>query len=482
VFALQDRTESAARPMRMWSSRAHLIAAVVLASGFVAALAINLPGHLEYDSFQQLIEGRRGVYDYWHPPIMSWILGVEDAIVRGASLFVIFNTILAFGSLALLLWLPRRVSWAAVMCAAIFVALPQLILYQGIVWKDILFADTCVAAFVCLAYTPILWPQPGRRFALMAASVVLLSIAALTRQNGAIILPCAAAALGLIAARQSPAHRWRAGLVYASAFLFFTGALCSGASALLQLRSDGRPSRQQQIKLLEEYDLVGALKRQPDLPLSELTKSSPELVALMRKNGVRLYSPIAVDPLDDDDDLHDALDNAPADTLAQQWRQLIVGNPGIYIAVRERVFGWLFLGLHTAQCVPYVVGVEDDEPEMRNELGIKPRFDNRDKTLENYVKKFVGTPVMAHVTFGALAFLSFVLLIVRRRTEDIAVAGLLAAAMLYTLSFFVISIACCYRYLYLLDLSAMAAMLYLSCDFKLPSSGKSASKPGTRIT
>lgn len=459
---------SAERTTTMWSSRAHLLAAVILATGLVAALAINLPGHLEYDSFQQLIEGRRGIYDNWHPPIMSWILGVGDAIVPGASLFVIFDTLLAFASLASMLWLPPRVSWAAVVCAAILVALPQIILYQAIVWKDILFADTCLAGFACLAYAAVRWRQPRQRFALIAASAFLSMIAVLTRQNGAIILPCAAITLGMIAARQSPANRRREGCVYASAFLIFVGAFSVGVSALLNLRSDGRPSAQQQIKLLEEYDLIGALKRQPDLRLSELTKSSPRLAGLMRSHGVRLYSPIAVDPLDDDDDLHDALDGTSSGTMARQWRGLIVDHPGTYLAVRAKVFGWLFLGLHTAQCVPYVVGVEDDEPEMRKELGIKPRYDRRDQALEMYAARFVGTPLLAHITFGAIALLGIVLLIIRRRPEDIAMAGLLAAAMLFTASFFVVSIACCYRYLYLLDLSAITAMLYLSCDFRLP--------------
>ena len=41
-----------------------------------------------------------------------------------------------------------------------------------------------------------------------------------------------------------------------------------------------------------------------------------------------------------------------------------------------------------------------------------------------------------------------------------AVAGLLAGALVFTLSFSVISIACDYRYLIFLDLAVMAASLY----------------------
>jgi len=53
-----------------------------------------------------------------------------------------------------------------------------------------------------------------------------------------------------------------------------------------------------------------------------------------------------------------------------------------------------------------------------------------------------------------------VFLLVRRRAADIAVAAMLGAAFAFTASFALISLACDYRYLYVLDLSAMAALLY----------------------
>ena len=51
------------------------------------------------------------------------------------------------------------------------------------------------------------------------------------------------------------------------------------------------------------------------------------------------------------------------------------------------------------------------------------------------------------------------LLLRRRAPADLAVAGLLAGALVFTLTFFFISIACDYRYLIFLDLAAMAAAL-----------------------
>src|SRR5271154_2498504 len=80
----------------------------LLVAGFVICAAVNLPGHLSYDSVMQLNEGRRGFYANWHPPMMSWILGVLDAAWPGTALFVIFDAALLFGSLAALYRLGQK--------------------------------------------------------------------------------------------------------------------------------------------------------------------------------------------------------------------------------------------------------------------------------------------------------------------------------------------------------------------------------------
>ena len=73
--------------------------ALVLALGCAVSLGMNLPGHLSYDSILQLWQGRSGVYNTWHPPVMAWLLGLGDALVPGASLFVVLDTLLLYGAL-----------------------------------------------------------------------------------------------------------------------------------------------------------------------------------------------------------------------------------------------------------------------------------------------------------------------------------------------------------------------------------------------
>jgi apolipoprotein N-acyltransferase len=70
----------------------------------------------------------------------------------------------------------------------------------------------------------------------------------------------------------------------------------------------------------------------------------------------------------------------------------------------------------------------------------------------------MGTPVFSHLFFALAGLLAMVLL---WRSGERALAAMLAAAFAFTMSFFWISIACDYRYLYFLDLAVIAAWLYL---------------------
>jgi uncharacterized membrane protein YphA (DoxX/SURF4 family) len=57
-------------------------------------------------------------------------------------------------------------------------------------------------------------------------------------------------------------------------------------------------------------------------------------------------------------------------------------------------------------------------------------------------------------------------LFARRRAADIAIAFMLLATFAFTASFFVISIACDYRYLYFLDLATLVAAFYVAFDWR----------------
>ena len=447
-----------------YHSAPRLIAAAIIIAGFVAMVIVNYPGHLEFDSIRQLLEGRSRVYSNWHPPIMSWLLGVADAIEPGAAPFFIFDTALAFGAILSLLWLPPRSSWASVAAALLVVALPQLFLFQAIVWKDMLFADACLAGFVCLAHAAAYWTSRIWRFVLLSAAAVFLALAVLTRQSAAVILPCAAMAVGAIAARAST---WRCGLVLGVAFLLACGALTLGVNAALQMRASKALGPVEQIEDLQLYDMAGMLKRETSLKLSILEREAPAMARRLYEKGAVLYTPIQHDHLTDDPVIH-GLIIASVSAVGRQWRALVLAHPADYFAVRAQDFSWLFFSLHPDECLIYEVGVSGMPADLEA-AHLQRRYDARDEWLdEHYAKPLVKTPVLSHPVFAIVGLVSLVILLRRRRPADIAIAGLVVASFLYTLSFFFISIACQYRYLYVIDLTTIAALFYLASDLRLP--------------
>ena len=438
-------------------------AAAIILAGYAATLIVNWPGHLEFDSIRQLLEGRRGIYSNWHPAIMSWMLGVFDAVHRGGALFVLFDTTLAFGALLSLLRLVEKPSWWAVPAALLAVALPQQFLFQAIVWKDVLFADALLAGFAALAQALHHWRNPSMRFVWLTASVLLIALAILSRQNGTIVLPCATLALLLGIRRISG---WRQAAAYAAAFFLTCGALAFAVNAGLQLRAAKEYAPVVQLEDLQLYDMGGMLKHDPAMALPVLEKERPALAQALRRDGPRLYTPIGHDRLTDDPAIRRWIKTS-APLVNRQWRTLIVSHFHAWLAVRAQDFDWVFLSQHPKECLTFAVGVITIPADLKA-ARLRYRYDSRDEWLnDSYATPLLETPAFSHPVFAAIGVIPFIVLLLRRRPADFAMAGLLLAAFLFTLSFFVISIACQYRYLYALDVAAIGGAFYLLADFHL---------------
>jgi len=433
---------------------AKLLPQALIFLGFGVLLALNWPGQLSYDSVVQLADGRSGQYGSWHPPVMAWLLGLFDRLLPGAGLYLLFTAFLLLGAWLLLLRRPRP-GWGLPTLIAVIFATPQLLLYQGTIWKDVLFANAGIAGFAFLAAAAGRWNGPRPRFLLLALSSLALSLAALARQNGFVLLPIAALFLGLIAGRQG-ASRWRYGLGLLTASLLIMAA----ANFALSFRGDHGEGASEQVRLAQTYDLIGAVRLDPSMHLSVLETRAPVLEAAIRKDGVALYSPRLVDTLEQSTILTQAIYQAPPGVVFAQWRQLVFSHPGLYLRQRLPVFRWVVAPPDLIVCHPDVVGV-DGPADLLKTLGLKEQVRPQDRFLYTYVARFFYTPVLSHLLYGAVALLLSILLLGRAAPPDLAIAGLQIAALAFATSFFIVSIACDYRYLYFLDVAAMTGALQL---------------------
>ena len=91
-------------------------------------------------------------------------------------------------------------------------------------------------------------------------------------------------------------------------------------------------------------------------------------------------------------------------------------------------------------------------------MGLKPHVRPQDVKLERYAHAFERTPLYSHVVWAIVCATLLWLGLRARRAEDLAVAGLMAAALAFAGSFALIGVACDYRYLYALDLAGMVGL------------------------
>ena len=436
----------------------------VLAASLLFVLGANLPGHLSYDTVAQLYEGHFHIRETWGPALYAAILGFFDRFIPGTALYVTVSGLIFFASVASLSDLRPRTSWWAAPVAALVALTPQVVLYQAIVWKDVCFANCAVAGLVCLAHAVRVWPERRRRWLLLIAALLLLAVASQVRQNGIIAATFAAAALGWIAG----AGRWRRGLAWGGGSLIavaVTGQALTLASIPPHAPPD--PGVSTGLGIVQNYDLMGAVTLDRSYKLSIMAAADPADTALIQARAPLVYSGRRVDFIDRDKALTDAEWNIPADATSRQWVDLIVHHPLLYLRVRWEDFRWVFAPPVIDWCLPIYAGVEAPADKM-GPLGLTYRYVGSDIEMANYASWFLDTPVYAHGFYVALSVVLAGLFLWRREPADRVLAALQLAGAAFAASFFVISIACDYRYLYFTDLAALVGLVYAAVDPPMP--------------
>ncbi|HEY1561062.1 MAG TPA: hypothetical protein VGF71_09255 [Caulobacteraceae bacterium] len=442
-----------------WPAAALILVAV---AGMAAVLIADWPGHFPPDAISELAQGRSGVFNLWHPPVTAWLLGMADRLSPDAAGFIVLDAALFFASLAGFAFTSRP-GWPAVVTLALIAASPLALIYQGLVVKDVLFANATVAAFAALAWAAKLWDRPPVRLVLIVLALAFLVLAGLVRQNGALVAAVGCATLAAIAASKARRRRRVPSFAIAgaaSALLVTAGVMAADLAFIA--RSDREPEEARQWMSLQVYDLAGEVRREPALPLNVLDRKAPALASFVRRQAAPAYDVTRADPILGLKAWKQSV-ATPTPWIGRQWRATALASPGLYLRARSAAFWQVLATPRVDACAPVLVGVDPGDPGMLAAAGLAARDTDRDDWDGDYAAAFLGTPVFSHLAWGGLA-LVLLLLAARdvargRRPEMVATIGLIAAAVIFSASFFAISLACDYRYLYLLDVAAMAALV-----------------------
>ena len=412
-------------------------------------LLVNLPGHLTHDSLTQIAEGRSGVFESWNPMALSVWFGYWVDLTGGPEVLVWMSSLLLMLSMRAVVqpddW-GGPWAWPLV---GVMLCAPVLLIYPGIVWKDVWFAHLTLAGLALAAQR-----HRGAGWGWEPLSLLLLAAAMLTRQTG--VVATSVVVMVLASARTAATDaRWTDLVVawaWRMAVMVVMAALLSVGVKAMSQRIVGAPVATG-VRLVAMFDLAGMLQRDPSLSLARLESQGVEVQAL-EAAARRSFSAERVDTLDLPPVLWDPKVST-ADVL-WQWADLVAQRPWVYLRHRAEVVAWWGGWREQQRCLPVHVGI--DPGTVADRAGIRPPGSRWSHALYLYTQPWVNTPYFSPLAWLAVSVGVWCLWWacgLRRHP----VAWLQVAGVMYGLSYFPIGFSCDYRYSYFTVLAAMVGVM-----------------------
>lgn len=435
---------------RLPRAAALALLAVVFAGCAALALRWSNGGHLSTDSTQQFYEALLGRSISWNPPFMSAVLAAlggdqPGAALQAAGRFVLLMTLLLWGGLALAVSaaLRPRVPLLALLAVGLLLANPVLLVYAGIVWKDV-FAAALLTFSVALGIAAIGARHSALRVGSALFSIGLLALLPLVRQQGVFLAPWFAL-LPLLALAWMP--RWRkaarvTAIIGMLALALLTHHAAERWSAQRIVGNDGR-AVSVGFSSIYRFDLAGMETYTRDGPLVEAGVPREALAELAEH-----YTAERIDFMGRAPALSAFLHGFLASDLRRLWLHGVLQHPNAYLTHRRVAFERL-LGIGGVMgCLPVHLGVSG-LPDTLAALGLKGEIDARDRELYAALKPLFGTPLFGH-WFYLSAMVAMALFIGFRRTgrTRLALAVVVFGTIMFYGSFIPTGIACDFRYLF----------------------------------
>jgi hypothetical protein len=275
----------------------------------------------------------------------------------------------------------------------------------------------------------------------------------------------AALALGWIGS----GGRWRRGLAWGldglAAVILLSKVMTTLALGGMAVTPDSpsADATKTGISILQKYDVIGAAALDPTYRLDIMAKENPRATAIILERAKLDYSGRRVDFIDRDPAISQAMWLIPDEVASRQWVDLVTRHTGLYLRLRWEDLRWTFVPRVFDFCLPIYVGV-DAPAQLLTGMGLQHRYVQADVELANYASWFLDTPAYSHLAWALVSLVLAGLLLLRRQPADIAMAALQLAGVGFSASFFLITIACDYRYLYFTDLAALVGLVYVAAD------------------
>ena len=446
------------------------VALVLILAVWLVTVAANAPGHLSNDSVVQLGEGRWRAFAGGHPPLMSLLMGWTDGLLPGTALYLLLSSSFFFGALILLVASAPRVTAPMVAFLAAFLLTPLVLVYQGIIWKDVLFANLSLFSFVLIVSAA---DRGGKlRYGAWAVALFTAAVAGQIRQNGVVIVVFCA--LATATWRYSSNGLWRplvasvTGRILLGLAVFATVSFVSAQVVRLSAREQPGNSLSWGVWVVARYDLAGMLARGAQ-DTAALKQYGVELDAA-RADARAHYAADRIDGLNAAVRYGTEMDRIPPANLSRVWMEMVLANPASYLAHRLAVLRWMVWPPDVGRCLPVHVGVSGPA-DLMAKLQLQDGQRPADRVLFAYSQQFFGTPLFCHGAFLAASGVLLVVLVRFPSNRRHVAASLILSSFAFAISFGLIALACDFRYLYFVPLAFAGASLVAMSE-ALPRSGQ----------
>lgn len=417
------------------------------------AYASHYPGQISVDAIIQLQDGLEGIYDSNQPPAVSWLIHR-----LGTAGFLALNLLL-FGGAALLLVSRISQSVFAQAAAITFLFLfPVLFVYNGMIWKDVLFANAALLALLLL-------PSEDRKahWLTLITSAIVLALAVSVRQQGLLVFGMALMYLIVACAMFKKTFGLKSLGIWVLTYVLAIG----GLSYAVENSGDLSPSKALDgpIYQLALFDLGGisAAQSSLDFPSLEAT-TTQELPVERMPTRERMLEALSGYRADRQDYMGETIAKSgawiPLEPLKSDWKHAITQFPADYLSHRLQFLSWLY-GMRDVQlCTPYHFGISSEPAAMVRQLGIQPGISARATTLQAISGKLLM--LYRPVIYLAISTVVLLLLAYRGFKQHIQMIVIQLSGLAYSASYLLVGIACDFRYTYFSTLVALFGLAYLA--------------------
>jgi hypothetical protein len=433
--------------------------AVLLVAGFALSLAAFYPGYMTIDA-EWVYKAPLNDLGDWQSPVMTVIWRVIDPIAPGSLSMLLLMLALYWGGFGLVAFtVARAAGWLGVL-TILLAFTPPALFFAGLIWRDILFAETWLFA-AALTYvtatrqTAVRWPA-------QAIALLLVCIGVLLRPNAILAAPLLAAY-----ALWPAAFHWKR-----VALILIPGIIAGYALINVVYYTALNAERQSPLHSVFVFDLGGITHYSGEnrFPVT----FTPEQTATLTG---KCYNPDRWDyywhipPCDFVMQRLERKDDKVFGTprLAEAWRSAVLAHPLAYLTHRAT-----FMATLLGRDVLLVPSLDLDAPQRRVHAS-NPLFMAMIPVQE--VLRPIG--LLSLGFWLAVAILVCALAWPLRATPAGAFAlGVTGSGIVYLLSFFPFGVAADFRYGYWCVLASLVGAVVVSAGRRTSSTVHLVNSPG----